>query len=157
MYKYIYKTKNGRLFREHRLIMEDYLKRKLTSNEVIHHINGNTKDNRIENLQVLSNSEHSKLHNKKGNKYAKQKLLKCPTCKKSFYIAEKFYTWKKLNGQINFHCSKKCIRTNQHTSNYEKIVKKGIMENLTGYSIAKKYYISARTVYYIIKRLKTKV
>jgi hypothetical protein len=27
----------------------------------VHHINGNGLDNRIENLQVLSNSEHQKL------------------------------------------------------------------------------------------------
>lgn len=56
------KYKNGYIL-EHRLIMENYLGRKLTKNEVVHHINGNQRDNRIENLLIFKNrSEHSLLH-----------------------------------------------------------------------------------------------
>lgn len=35
------------------------------SNLVIHHINGDFEDNRLENLQCINRSEHSKLHNTK--------------------------------------------------------------------------------------------
>jgi len=58
-YKKIYV--NGKQVREHRYLMEQHLGRKLDTNEHIHHINGDCRDNRIENLQVLTNSEHQKL------------------------------------------------------------------------------------------------
>lgn len=48
---------------EHRLIMEEHIGRKLSRDEVIHHINGNRLDNRIENLVIMTNEEHGRLHN----------------------------------------------------------------------------------------------
>jgi hypothetical protein len=55
-------TKNGKFVYEHRWIMEQKIGRKLTRNEHVHHINGNPKDNRIENLEILSKSDHAKTH-----------------------------------------------------------------------------------------------
>lgn len=49
---------------EHRLIVESKLGRFLTDEEIVHHINENTLDNRVENLQVMSASEHSLHHSK---------------------------------------------------------------------------------------------
>lgn len=48
--------------KQHRLVMEEYLGRQLSPNEVVHHINGDKTDNRVENLMVMSRDEHSKLH-----------------------------------------------------------------------------------------------
>jgi len=62
-YKTLYLEGNGSI-KEHIKIMEDHIGRKLYDNEVVHHINENKKDNRLENLQLMTKSEHSSLHRK---------------------------------------------------------------------------------------------
>lgn len=47
---------------EHRLVAEQTIGRHLTADEVVHHLNEDPSDNRPENLQVMTQSEHAKLH-----------------------------------------------------------------------------------------------
>lgn len=61
-YKFCVGTKNGR--REHREIIEKATGRKLGYNEIVHHKNGNKLDNRLDNLCIMSRSEHSRQHTK---------------------------------------------------------------------------------------------
>jgi hypothetical protein len=53
---------NGKKKDYHRVIMEESLGKKLSRFQVVHHINGNTLDNRLENLSLTTLSEHSRLH-----------------------------------------------------------------------------------------------
>lgn len=48
--------------REHRWVVEQSIGRYLNLEEIVHHINHNKQDNRIENLMVVTKSEHGKLH-----------------------------------------------------------------------------------------------
>ena len=60
-YKILYVNGNKSI-KEHIKIMENAIGRKLEKDEVVHHINSNIGDNRIENLALMTRSEHSRLH-----------------------------------------------------------------------------------------------
>lgn len=47
---------------EHRVIMEKALGRRLTTNEHVHHKDGDRLNNDLSNLEVLTNAEHQRLH-----------------------------------------------------------------------------------------------
>lgn len=51
--------------REHILVIEKIIDRALAENEEVHHINGIRHDNRPENLQLITHSNHSRLTNSK--------------------------------------------------------------------------------------------
>lgn len=52
----------GKWVPEHRYLVEQNIDRSLTKEERIHHRNGDPSDNRLENLQIVSNPEHARIH-----------------------------------------------------------------------------------------------
>jgi hypothetical protein len=70
-------TKNGYVL-HHRVIAENSLGRLLRSDEIVHHINGNKKDNTPNNLEVMLATEHNRKHGfGQGRRMAE---LRCPWC-----------------------------------------------------------------------------
>ena len=98
------RTKDGQWHPEHRLIMEAILGRPLTENEVVHHRDGNKQNNALENLCVMSKTEHSRLHGqqiKQGERPREcwfcQKITRygviCPSCRREYGLDKPFGEW----------------------------------------------------------------
>nr|DAJ46651.1 MAG TPA: HNH endonuclease [Caudoviricetes sp.] len=91
-----------------RILMEEKLGRSLTNDEVVHHIDENPENNNIDNLVVLTKSEHCRLHRQKYF----NKVVTCEVCKKKFIWtpeAQSCY-YRDLNRGKNriISCSKSC-------------------------------------------------
>lgn len=70
---------NKKQLRLHRYVMECFLGRKLNSNEIVHHKDGNKLNNDINNLELLTRAEHIKKHYEeiggKENQFKKKYFL----------------------------------------------------------------------------------
>lgn len=123
------RTKNNYVL-AHRVIMENHLGRLLDTNEIVHHIDGNKKNNLIENLQLMTSSEHSSLHgNEKGITMVE---LKCPECN-NIFSKPKRQTHLQKGGKTTF-CSRSCrakfwrnVQLNRRTYQVESAISENIL------------------------------
>jgi hypothetical protein len=52
--------------REHRIVFQKKVGRRLERFEIIHHVDGDKLNNKIENLRIMTKEEHDRLHGKKN-------------------------------------------------------------------------------------------
>jgi len=89
----------GYVVLEHRLVMAKAIGRPLRRDEIVHHINRDKTDNRIENLALMANRDHSLEHSKDAHVpqspipkavrdfhgRAKYLKMRCPMCGRVFF------------------------------------------------------------------------
>lgn len=136
-------NKTGGWVYYHRLVMENRLKRYLEKDEHVHHKDENKLNNNIDNLELLSSSEHSRLH--KGEKEVKI----CKHCKKEFIY--------KHSGNLNIFCSLECS-----SQSHQKIIWPSIEElelqlkNKSMLQLSKELGVSDNAIRKHIKKYKNK-
>ena len=101
---------------EHRCIATKVIGRKLTSADIVHHIDGNTKNNSLENLLFLSNKKHIKLHQWLNEQLYIRGYKEKLTMKESWDKYCKFYTDKWI-----FNNKDECIILNEVADAEEKV------------------------------------
>lgn len=100
-----YRTSDNELL--HRKIWEEFYGQKIPDGMVIHHINENVNDNRISNLQLMTQEEHTRHHHKgkpihintkvglskasTSTGYFRVSKKKCPRCKEKFLYRYMYY------------------------------------------------------------------
>ena len=69
-YKWLYVSENGKRVarREHRVLMEQHIGRRLEPWELVHHKDGNTQNNSIDNLELTEWGKQTAEHHKGGRK-----------------------------------------------------------------------------------------
>jgi len=98
-------TSTGYVY-EHRVVMENKLGRLLKSTEVVHHIDGNRRNNAIDNLELLTADEHARVHALQKKKFIIK--LACPECGSIFYRQKgKTFLCKPSKFNATF-CSNRC-------------------------------------------------
>lgn len=98
---------NGRRVLEHRYVMEQYLGRVLRTEEIVHHLDGNGKNNALFNLELLHNTVHSILHAESRPPEA-YVLCICEHCGDKYPVRARKYRFKVKRGE-HFFCSRPCI------------------------------------------------
>jgi len=104
------KRYRGRYAYEHHVVWWQNTGELVPDGFLIHHINDKKRDNRFENLEMMSVSKHTAMHKDIGE--AKFHIFECAFCGITSKMAAKNYRYKTSIGQKEFCCSRSCARKN---------------------------------------------
>lgn len=141
-YKQI-KTGKCKTDRLHRILMEEHIGRKLDKNEIVHHKNGNIFNNNLDNLEIMTTVEHSRLH-------TTERMSK-PSEKEK---VSRFFTGRKRSKEFIEKMSKFTL-TSRHTAKLiaddVKDIRKMIRDKIPYWLIGFIYGVSPTNIYCIKK------
>jgi hypothetical protein len=159
-YKYVVRDDNGKNDVAHRVIVEQHLGRKLSYNEVIHHIDHNPKNNDISNLELTTRSKHGKHHAKPDSII----FVRCSYCGKYTPKQRSKYEYQIKCGITEFFCNKSCsgkVKQPPHKDPRKTygenhlylpdFVLQEYNKGKTAMDIAKEFNINKENVYYAMK------
>jgi hypothetical protein len=97
--------------------MEAHLGRKLLRSEIVHHLNENKLDNRIENLVLTNAKEHAKIHNTP----AELVTFVCPVCGQTATKLARHVRGNKTKGKAGPYCGRVCAGKTTGNMNRKKV------------------------------------
>lgn len=101
---YLFPDKSKRVITYAKYLIEQHLKRTLSANETVDHIDRDKTNDVIENLQILSLSEHAKL----DAKYVNLIEITCVLCNKKAFKKPGNLKHNSKQGKAGPFCSKSC-------------------------------------------------
>jgi len=137
----------------HRIVIENYLGRKLKSSEIVHHKDENKLNNELSNLEVMTQSSHGKLHHPRNP----EENVKCDFCGSIFHPKKSVLRHRKKEYKTN-SCSKKCQYSLQVKTKFTILLPKiqKLRDNGLSYSeIQKSLGVPKGSITYLLKYRKT--
>ena len=113
------KLYRGRYAYEHHVVWWEHTSKRIPKGFEVHHINGDHRDNRIDNLKLLTQAQHRAVHGKLQTEQATLVIF-CGFCDKEFYLLKSKVKTRLLRSKYDkIFCSQSCSAKHQYKAKDE--------------------------------------